>query len=125
MAWPRQLLPVARWIRRPALRIAHAGLGFAEVTHRGRRSGREYRTPVRAVRSGDIIIGANFGADADWVRNVFAAQTARVRIGDDVLTAVDPRLVDTRTVLNRLPPMTRFILHRLARTEQCIVMRVS
>ncbi|MFA1550671.1 nitroreductase family deazaflavin-dependent oxidoreductase [Actinomadura chokoriensis] len=46
---------------------------LAVVVHRGRRSGREYRTPVTAFRSGRrIIIGLPYGRDTDWVRNLLA-----------------------------------------------------
>ncbi|WP_217711589.1 nitroreductase family deazaflavin-dependent oxidoreductase [Actinomadura sp. NAK00032] len=44
---------------------------LAVVVHRGRRSGREYRTPVTAFRSGSrLIIGLPYGRDTDWVRNL-------------------------------------------------------
>ncbi|MFC6882710.1 MULTISPECIES: nitroreductase family deazaflavin-dependent oxidoreductase [Actinomadura] len=47
---------------------------FAVVVHKGRRSGREYRTPVAAYRFGDrIYIGLPYGRDSDWVRNLTAA----------------------------------------------------
>ncbi|MGI5322912.1 nitroreductase family deazaflavin-dependent oxidoreductase [Actinomadura nitritigenes] len=46
---------------------------LAVVVHKGRTSGREYRTPVTAFRSGDrLIIGLPYGADTDWVRNLLA-----------------------------------------------------
>lgn len=48
--------------------------GFGVVVHRGRKSGREYRTPVNVFRSGDgFVIALTYGAEADWVRNVLAA----------------------------------------------------
>ncbi|TDB93369.1 nitroreductase family deazaflavin-dependent oxidoreductase [Actinomadura sp. 7K534] len=46
---------------------------LAVVVHKGRRSGREYRTPVTAFRSGrTLVIGLPYGADTDWVRNLLA-----------------------------------------------------
>lgn len=48
--------------------------GFAIVVHRGRRTGREYRTPVNAFRSpAGVVIALTYGPDRDWVRNVLAA----------------------------------------------------
>jgi deazaflavin-dependent oxidoreductase (nitroreductase family) len=48
--------------------------GFGVVVHAGRRSGREYRTPVNVFRSdGSFVIALTYGAEADWVRNVLAA----------------------------------------------------
>jgi len=47
---------------------------FAIVEHRGRKTGRVYRTPVAARRSGDgFIIALAFGAQVDWYRNLVAA----------------------------------------------------
>jgi deazaflavin-dependent oxidoreductase (nitroreductase family) len=48
--------------------------GFGVVVHRGRKSGREYRTPVNVFR-GDagFVIALTYGSEADWVRNVLAA----------------------------------------------------
>jgi deazaflavin-dependent oxidoreductase (nitroreductase family) len=44
------------------------------VVHRGRRSGRRYRTPVLAFRVDDgYVVALFYGADRDWVRNVLAA----------------------------------------------------
>ncbi|WP_084262956.1 nitroreductase family deazaflavin-dependent oxidoreductase [Actinomadura formosensis] len=69
---------------------------FAVIVHRGRRSGRAYRTPVIAFRSGRrLIVGLPYGRDCDWVRNLLAEGRGGVerlgrarRIGDPrVLTA--------------------------------------
>jgi deazaflavin-dependent oxidoreductase (nitroreductase family) len=47
--------------------------GFGVVVHSGRRSRRQYRTPVSAFRRGDrYVIALTYGANADWVRNVLA-----------------------------------------------------
>jgi len=48
--------------------------GFGIVVHRGRRSHREYRTPVNAfVATGGYIVALTYGTDADWIKNVLAA----------------------------------------------------
>src|SRR5262249_60631354 len=48
--------------------------GFGAVHHRGRRSGREYRTPVKVFRRGDSYVGSlPYGSDSDWVEDVLAA----------------------------------------------------
>jgi deazaflavin-dependent oxidoreductase (nitroreductase family) len=51
--------------------------GFGVVEHRGRRSGRTYRTPVNLFRTDTgYLIALTYGADSDWVRNVLAAGEA-------------------------------------------------
>lgn len=48
--------------------------GFGVVVHRGRVSGREYRTPVNVFRAGGAyVVPRIYGPDADWVQNVLAA----------------------------------------------------
>lgn len=49
------------------------------IEHRGRVSGRTYRTPV-VVRSVDdgFVVTLTYGTRADWVRNVLAAGSATV-----------------------------------------------
>jgi deazaflavin-dependent oxidoreductase (nitroreductase family) len=53
--------------------------GFGVVVHRGRRSGRTYRTPVNVFRAdGGFLIALTYGADSDWVKNVVAAGEAEL-----------------------------------------------
>jgi deazaflavin-dependent oxidoreductase (nitroreductase family) len=55
--------PVAPWLP-----------GFGVVVHVGRKSGREYRTPVNVFRHrGGYVIALTYGSGADWVRNARAA----------------------------------------------------
>jgi deazaflavin-dependent oxidoreductase (nitroreductase family) len=49
------------------------------IEHRGRRSGRLYRTVVCAFPHGaEMAFALTYGPRADWVRNVLAAQRCRV-----------------------------------------------
>ena len=48
--------------------------GFGVVHHVGRRSGRQYRTPVNVFRTPDgYVFALTYGSRAEWVRNVLAA----------------------------------------------------
>ncbi len=69
---------VARWNRvglnRVVRRVAPWLPGFGVIVHRGRKSGREFRTPVNVFfRDGFYVIALTYGKDSDWVRNVLAA----------------------------------------------------
>ena len=67
----------------------------AELRHRGRRSGKEYRTPVTARLAGDTIwIALTFGNQSDWSRNVRAAGECIVRIGGRDFHADTPRFIN-------------------------------
>jgi deazaflavin-dependent oxidoreductase (nitroreductase family) len=67
------------------------------VEHRGRRTGRAYRTPVFAARNGTrLALGVLYGVDSDWVRNVLAAGGASVQRCGRTLRIADPELVATK-----------------------------
>ncbi|NYE16662.1 nitroreductase family deazaflavin-dependent oxidoreductase [Actinomadura citrea] len=80
---------------------------FAMIVHRGRRSGREYRTPVTAFRSGDrLIVGLPYGRDADWVRNLLAEGRGGVERLGRVRRLGRPRVL-TAADTAELPPPAR------------------
>jgi deazaflavin-dependent oxidoreductase (nitroreductase family) len=80
------------------------------VVHRGRKSGKSFRTPVNVfVRGNTYVFALTYGEGSDWVRNVQAAGgcelvTRRATVG---LTAPRVEHSDTRT---ELPRVVRTIL---------------
>ncbi|MEB3071562.1 nitroreductase family deazaflavin-dependent oxidoreductase [[Mycobacterium] vasticus] len=95
MPFPKRL---ARWNRvglnRITRHIASWAPGFGVITHRGRRSGRPYETPVNVFMTATgVRVALTYGADADWVKNVVAAGGCRLRTRRRELTLTDPRLV--------------------------------
>jgi deazaflavin-dependent oxidoreductase (nitroreductase family) len=48
--------------------------GFGIVQHRGRKSGREFSTPINIFRrDGGYVVCLTYGVKSDWMRNVLAA----------------------------------------------------
>ncbi|MFC5185184.1 nitroreductase family deazaflavin-dependent oxidoreductase [Actinomadura harenae] len=87
---------------------------YAVIVHRGRKSGREYRTPVVAFRHGDqLVVGLPYGADSDWVRNVLAEGRAGVERLGRLRRLEDPRVVDADTPPDELPGMARRLVRRM------------
>lgn len=69
---------------------------WAVILHRGRRSGRRYRTPVLAFRRGrTLIVALLYGTESDWLRNARAAGGARVVRGARTYEVGPPRVVTT------------------------------
>ncbi|BCO67615.1 nitroreductase family deazaflavin-dependent oxidoreductase [Mycobacterium intracellulare] len=75
-------MPAPRWVARAnkiglnrfTKYIAPWAPGWAIVVHRGRKSGRTFRTPLWAFRRHNgIVIALTYGPETDWVRNVLAA----------------------------------------------------
>ena len=102
-----------------------AGHGpFIELEHVGRRSGRVYRVPLNAFRTGDIVTFAlTYGPRVDWLRNVRAAGGCRVRIGREIVTLGAPVDLSTDVGMARMPAPTRVVL-RLTRVEGVVEMPV-
>ncbi|HZN73626.1 MAG TPA: nitroreductase family deazaflavin-dependent oxidoreductase [Micromonosporaceae bacterium] len=80
--------------------------GFGVVIHHGRRSGREYRTPVGAFRTDDgYVIALPYGM-TDWARNVVAAGGCELVTRGRRVLLIEPRVVRDPTRAD-LPPIPR------------------
>jgi deazaflavin-dependent oxidoreductase (nitroreductase family) len=74
--------------------------GWVVICHRGRKSGRLYRTPVNAYKEGDsLAVVLVYGERTDWLRNVLAGDAQVVRTGR-THALVNPRLVGPDEVSN-------------------------
>jgi deazaflavin-dependent oxidoreductase (nitroreductase family) len=64
IALNRVTRPLCRWLP-----------GMGVVVHRGRGSGKTYRTPVNVFPrpGGRYVVALTYGADTDWLKNVVAA----------------------------------------------------
>ena len=108
---------VARWnkvgLNRITRHVAPWMPGFGLVVHRGRRSGREYQTPVNVFPADDgFVIALTYGADTDWVKNVQAAGGCELRTRGRVLWVGSPQVYhdENRHVIR---PLEREILRLL------------
>jgi deazaflavin-dependent oxidoreductase (nitroreductase family) len=78
---------------------------WAVICHRGRRSGREYRTPVAAWKRGETVaVALLYGKDSDWVRNVLAADGGRIVRAGRTYELRSPRIVAAREASGISPP---------------------
>jgi deazaflavin-dependent oxidoreductase (nitroreductase family) len=61
-----------------------AGAPIVILTHRGRRSGRVYRTPVEAIvedhATGEVVVSPMRGRRGDWFRNIVAGGLVEVSL---------------------------------------------
>jgi deazaflavin-dependent oxidoreductase (nitroreductase family) len=91
--------------------------GFAIVIHRGRRSGRTYRTPVNVFRGGDgYRIALTYGPDIDWVRNVMAAGGCALIHLRRQIGLSNPRIISDPTC-QWAPPVVRQVLRAAHATQ--------
>jgi deazaflavin-dependent oxidoreductase (nitroreductase family) len=79
------------------------------ICHRGRRSGRLYRTPVNAYKRGQTLaVVILYGEHSDWVRNVLAGGGQVVRAGR-TYELLGPRVVDTHEADGPVPLPARLV----------------
>ena len=96
---------------------------FAVLTHRGRKSGRTYRTPINVFRRGDdYFFFLTYGSDVNWVKNVLATGSCSIETRGRVVELVEPELI-TDPELRPAPPHVRFVERRIAGVTQYLRMR--
>jgi deazaflavin-dependent oxidoreductase (nitroreductase family) len=97
-------------LNRVTRRIAPWMPGFGVVVHRGRRSGRPFRTPVNVFPTGTgYVVALTYGPDSDWVRNVQAAGGCDLETRRRLVHLSSPRLYRDEARRD-MPPVVRQIL---------------
>lgn len=111
-------MPAPRWlartnritVNRVASHVAARVPGFGVIVHRGRRSGRVYRTPVNVFRrNGTYLVPLTYGRDSDWVKNVLAAGGGDLHTRGQRLVLTAPRLYRDRE-RSDMPGVVRTLL---------------
>jgi deazaflavin-dependent oxidoreductase (nitroreductase family) len=125
-------MPGPRWLARfnrrvtnvLAGRVADRAPGFGIVTHRGRRSGRLFRTPVNVFPRGDrFVIALTYGPESDWVKNVLAAGGCELLTRGRSVRLAGPRLVHDEK--RRLVPRPVRIILGLLGVSDFLELRVA
>ena len=116
---------VNRYINPIAGPVAKRLPGFAILTHRGRKSGRTYRTPINVFRrDNNYFFFLTYGSDVQWVKNVLATGACSIETRGRVVELVEPELI-TDPELRPAPPHVRFIERQIAGVTQYLRMRAS
>jgi deazaflavin-dependent oxidoreductase (nitroreductase family) len=116
---------------RPGLRWLMRGLSPAPIVvlvHRGRRTGKVYRTPVEAIledaERDEIVVSPMWGEESAWYRNVIAGGLVEARLRGEGRTAEWRRLSEEerREAISAYrrdhPVYSRMILRMLARIHR-------
>jgi deazaflavin-dependent oxidoreductase (nitroreductase family) len=119
-------MPAPRWVARANKAglnrvtkfVAPWAPGWAVVVHRGRKSGRTFRTPLWAFRRPDgYVIALTYGSDADWVRNVLAAGGCELETRRHRYQVNDPRVYRDENATD-MPAFIRFMLRRVIKAPE-------
>jgi deazaflavin-dependent oxidoreductase (nitroreductase family) len=108
---PRAIAKLNRvGLNRLTRHIAPWAPGFGLVVHRGRKSGKTFRTPVNVfVRGSTYVFALTYGPGSDWVRNVQAAGGCELVTRRVTVQLTAPRLEHSDTRPD-LPLVVRTIL---------------
>jgi deazaflavin-dependent oxidoreductase (nitroreductase family) len=108
---PRAIAKLNRvGLNRLTRHIAPWAPGFGVVVHRGRKSGKTFRTPINVfVRDNSYVFALTYGPQSDWVRNVLAAGGCELVTRRTAVQLTGPRL-EHNEVRNDLPLVVRTIL---------------
>jgi len=101
----------------------------ALVRHTGRRSGRQYVTPVGAQLTGNtVVIPLTFGTESDWSRNVRAAGGCSIRLGGTDYDAVAPEVLsagEARPVVRSAYTAWQRGMFRMLGIKQFLLLQVA
>jgi deazaflavin-dependent oxidoreductase (nitroreductase family) len=116
---------VRRYINPVTRPLARRLPTFAILTHRGRKTGRTYRTPINVFRRGnDYLFFLTYGSDVQWVKNILATGSCTIETRGRIIELVEPELI-TDPELRPAPPPVRFVERRIAGVTQYLRMRVA
>lgn len=119
-SWPTPLLNAVRTSNRYLLnplmlrRAGRKHFYAAAITHTGRRSGKQYTTPVVAERITDgFVIPLPYGAGVDWLHNVLATGRASIRSQGEDFDVVQPEVIESESALPLLSAQRRRTFERV------------
>ena len=95
MQLPQWLARFNRHVTNPVQRLwAGWAPGMGILEHVGRKSGKQYRTPLNVFPTDDgVAVLLTYGPDRDWLKNITAAGRARMKRMGRTIELTDPRVV--------------------------------
>jgi deazaflavin-dependent oxidoreductase (nitroreductase family) len=108
-------MAIARVNRRVTNRITGLFAGrippFVVLEHRGRKTGKVYRTPLMMFREGSyVLIVLTYGERTDWLRNLQAGGGAVAIERNRRIAVSDPVIEQGPAAMKQLPRPVRFFL---------------
>jgi deazaflavin-dependent oxidoreductase (nitroreductase family) len=95
MQLPQWLARFNRHVTNPIQRLwAGWAPAMGILEHVGRRSGNAYRTPLNVFSTDEgVAVLLTYGPNRDWLKNLTAAGTGRMRRYGKTFTVTDPRVM--------------------------------
>lgn len=115
MQLPQWLARFNRHVTNPVQRLWAGWLpGMGILEHVGRKSGKQYRTPLNVFPTDDgVAVLLTYGPDRDWLKNITAADHARMKRMGRMIVLSDPRVMSKADAATRVTGFWRAIFPRL------------
>lgn len=115
MQLPQWLARFNRHVTNPVQRLWAGWLpGFGILDHVGRKSGKNYRTPLNVFPTDDgLAILLSYGPDRDWLKNITAAGHARITRMGRTIEVAEPRVVSKAEAAAHVTGPSRVIFPRV------------
>ena len=96
------------------------------LEHVGRRSKREYRTPLTVFTTDEgVAILLTYGPDRDWLKNITAAGGGRLKRYGRTFSVTDPRMVPKAAAAEHVSGLWRPIFSALPFESAVLLRRES
>jgi deazaflavin-dependent oxidoreductase (nitroreductase family) len=125
MAAPEIVVQAAKVLNPWMLRIAGSLPPWVVLHHTGRRSGKEYATPLVAfaARPDEQVVAVlplPWGPGTDWARNTMSSGTVGLTRGGAQFEVRDVRLVPAHEAVGWLAPVPSWVMSAVG-IEECLV----
>lgn len=124
MQLPQWLARFNRYFTNPIQRLwAGWAPGMGILEHVGRKSGKQYRTPLNVFPTDNgVVIVLTYGPDRDWLKNITAAGGGRMKRHGKAISLVDPVVMPKAEAAQSVTGLWRPVVARLP-FEEAVVLR--
>jgi deazaflavin-dependent oxidoreductase (nitroreductase family) len=127
MQLPQWLARFNRYFTNPIQRMwAGWAPGMGILEHAGRKSGKEYRTPLNVFPTADgVVIVLTYGPNRDWLKNITATGGAHLKTRGKTIELVDPEVVSKAEAAKSVNGLWRPLVARLPFEQAVVLKRAS
>jgi deazaflavin-dependent oxidoreductase (nitroreductase family) len=124
---PQWVARFNKYVTNPVQRIWAGWLpGFGILEHVGRKSGKQYRTPLNVFPTDDgVAVLLTYGPDRDWLKNISAAGIAELRHMGKTSKVTDPRVMPKAEAATHVTGFWRAIFPRLPFDSAVLLTRTN
>jgi deazaflavin-dependent oxidoreductase (nitroreductase family) len=127
MQLPQRLARFNRYVTNPIQRLwAGWAPGMGILEHVGRKSGKQYRTPLGVFPTDDgVVIVLTYGPDRDWLKNITATGGAHIKSHGKTSEFVDPQVVPKADAARSVKGLWRPVVARMPFEQAVLLKRAS